>query len=276
MLTDRRVVVIKNVEQWRKNSKVWQVVGQYVSNPSSMTVLLLTHGDTQKKPAASLAGKSCHVHVDALSPDRLVRWVSTRADRTGISVDPEAAQHLVAAVGTDLAQLGMELDKLAAATDGSAIDATQIAEFVGVRRGETSLDWISAISVRDTSRAVAMLPTVLATSGNTGVRLVSLLGTVLVLLKLAKSQLDAGVPAGRVERAVFSQFRPARLYALQNWNKAAAEFTRAARCWRAPELDVAVRSALDADRALKSTTIADETGILTDMVLRMSARKAAA
>jgi DNA polymerase III delta subunit len=251
-------------------------VEQYVSNPSSMTVLLLTHGATEKKPAASIAGKSCHVNVDALSPDRLVRWITARADRAGISVDAEAAQHLVAAVGTDLAQLGMELDKLAAATDGSAIDATQVAEFVGVRRGETSLDWVGAVTVRDTPRAVAMIPTVLATSGNTGVRLVSLLGTVLVLLKLARTQLDSGVPAGRVERAVFAQFRPARLYAIQNWKTAAAEFTKAARCWSAPELDVAIQSALNADRALKSTTIADDTGILTDMVLRMSTRKAAA
>ena len=276
MLADRRVVVIKNIEQWRQNSKVWQAVDQYVSNPSPMTVLLLTHGASQKKPTASIARKSCHVNVDALSPDRLVRWVTMRAERAGIAIEPDATQHLVGAVGTDLAQLGMELDKLAAAADGSTIDATRIADFVGVRRGETSNDWVGAVMARDVLRAVAMLPTVLGTSGNTGVRLVGYLGTVLVVLKLARSLLDTGVPAGQVERTVFGQFRPARLYAIQNWKQAAAEFTKVARCWSAHELDVAIQSALDADRALKSTTIADETGILTDMVLRMSTRKAAA
>ena len=276
MLADRRVVVIKNIEQWRKNSKVWQAVDVYVSNPSPMTVLLLTHGAGQKKPAANIAGKSSHVNVDALSPDRLERWVAMRAERAGVAVSPDAVQHLVGAVGADLAQLGMELDKLAAATDGSTVDATRIADFVGVRRGETSNDWVGAVVARDVTRAVGILPTVLGASGNTGVRLVGYLGTVLVMLKLARSLLDTEASAGQVERAVFGQFRPARLYAIQNWKKAAAEFTKAARWWSAQELDFAIQSTLDADRALKSTTITDETGILTEMVLRMGTRKAAA
>ncbi|MGD8727217.1 MAG: DNA polymerase III subunit delta [Gemmatimonadales bacterium] len=276
MLVDRRVVVIRNIEQWRKNSKVWHVVEQYVADPSPMTVLILTHTLGNKKPATSIAKCSCHVRVDTLSPDRLVRWVAMRAERAGAPVDAEGAQHLVAAVGTDLAQLGMELDKLAAASDGGAIDAARVAELVGVRRGETSNDWIEAVILRDGLRAAEMLPTVLASSGNTAVRLIGYAGSVLLVVRLARALLDTGVPPHRVESAVFGQFRTARLYALPNWKKAAADFTAAARLWTARELDLAIRAALTADRAIKSTTIADETAILIDMVLRMSLRKAAA
>jgi hypothetical protein len=37
-----------------------------------------------------------------------------------------------------------------------------------------------------------------------------------------------------------------------------------------------LRAARDADRALKQTTISDEGGILTDLVLRLAATRAAA
>jgi DNA polymerase-3 subunit delta len=275
MLAERRVVVVKNVEQWRKNSKVWQCVEQYVTNPSPTTVLILTHGAGQKT-ATSIARVACHVSVESLSPDRLVRWVKVRAERAGVLLEPDAVQHLVNVVGADLGQLGMELEKLAAAANGTAVDAERVADFVGVRRGETLLDWVNAVVSRDTTGAVAMLPAVLGTSGATGVRLVTFLGTALIMVKLARTLFDNGASTGRVERAVFSQFRAARLYAVQNWKKTAAEWTGVARRWSSDELESAIRSALDADRALKSTTIADETGILTDMVLRMSTRKAAA
>ncbi len=275
MLADRRVVVIKNIEQWRKNSGVWKVAEQYVRDPSPMTILIFTHGADQK-PAASIARHACHVTVDELSPERLVRWVNMRAERAGVTLEPDAADHLIGAVGPDLAQLGMELEKLSAAAVGTTLTAALVADFVGVRRGETALDWVNAVLSRDAASAVSMLPTVLGTSGTTGVRLVTFVGTALILVKLARFLLDTGIPAGSIERRVFGLFRTARLYGVQDWKQAAKDWTAAARRWDGPELDAAIRSALDADRALKSTTIADDAGILTHMVLTMSTRKAAA
>src|SRR6185436_17122309 len=48
MLSDRRAVVLKNLEQWRANSKVWQVLYSYLKSPSPSTVLVLTHGAGEK------------------------------------------------------------------------------------------------------------------------------------------------------------------------------------------------------------------------------------
>ena len=33
MLAERRVVVVKNIESWRKNAMVWQVVYRYLESP---------------------------------------------------------------------------------------------------------------------------------------------------------------------------------------------------------------------------------------------------
>jgi hypothetical protein len=46
--------------------------------------------------------------------------------------------------------------------------------------------------------------------------------------------------------------------------------------WPARRIGTALRAALEADQALKSTTISDERGVLTDLVLRIGVRSAEA
>ena len=45
LLAERRVVLVRGIEQWRKNAKVWEVLERYLARPSPSTVLLLIHGD---------------------------------------------------------------------------------------------------------------------------------------------------------------------------------------------------------------------------------------
>jgi DNA polymerase-3 subunit delta len=274
MLAERRMVVLRNVDQWRKNAKVWQVLERYLERPSPTTLLVVT-ASAGAKPQASLTKRTSHVEVTALRPERLVKWVQMRADRTGVVLGDDAAEHLIAAVGPDLAQLGMEIEKLAAAADGREIGTDTVAELVGVRRGETADDWVAAVLGRDVTRAVSALGPVLGATGTSGVRLVAMLGTSLLGVRIARSLLDAGRRGKDVERGIMEHLRSARPFGLGSWNKVAAAWARYAERWTDAELDGALRVALDADRALKSTTIADDSGILTDMLLRMSVREAA-
>ena len=275
MLAERRIVVIRDVDRWRQNSKVRQALIRYVSNPSPTTLLVLTQGagsDTH----ADLAGLTHHVDVEGLSPGRLPRWVKRHAEQVGATLAPEAIQHLIDAVGTDLSLLGMELNKLAAASSGEPIDAQGVAALVGVRRGETTHDWTAAVLDRDVPRALGILPTILGSTGVTGVRLLMLLGSRLVGTRLARTLLESGTTAGRLPAALFQHMRAARARYLGDWKAEAASWASAARRWTIEELDFAIRAAHAADRALKSTTIADESDILADLVLRLSHRKAAA
>jgi DNA polymerase-3 subunit delta len=276
MLAEQRVVIVRGLEQWRKNAKVWQVLERYLDRASPTTVLVLTHA-AGEKPLPTVTRHSTHVEVAALAPDRLRRWLARRAERAGIALDEDGAAHLIRAVGTDLAYLGLEIEKLAAAAPGNGpIGAAEVAELVGVRRGETPDDWVTAVLERDRRRAVGMLDTVLAGSGVSGVRLVMALGTALVGVRHARALLDAGMAPGRVERAVFDAMRQMRPAGLGSWRGEAARWTGAAVRWNAPALDRALRGAYDADRALKSTTITDERGILVGLVLEAGAERAAA
>ncbi len=276
MLAAGRVVVIRALEQWRKNARVWQILERYLDRPSPTTVLVLTHA-AGEKPLPAVARRSTHVEVAALAPDRLRRWLARCAERAGLTLDEEGAAHLIRAVGTDLAHLGLEIEKLAAAASGNGpVGAAEVAELVGVRRGETPDDWVSAVLEGDRPRAVGMLDTVLAGSGVSGVRLVMSLGTALVGVRHARALLDAGMSPGRVERAVFDAMRQTRPAGLGSWRDEAARWTRAAARWSGPALDRALRGVYDADRALKSTTITGERGILVGLILEAGAEREAA
>ncbi len=275
MLADRRVVIVRNVEQWRKNSKVWQVVERYLDHPSPTTVLVLVLGADAKVQAA-VSRAAAHVKVDPLPPNRLAKWVVSRAKRAGVTLSAAAMDHLIRAVGNDLAQLGMEIEKLAAAGGGGELDTHTVEQFVGVRRGETGSDWVAAVLARDIARATDMLPRVLSASGVSGVRLMSAMGTALVGLRMARRALDHGEARRSARVTLEREVRAARLFGLPNWRLAVESWIDAADQWSAREIDAAIAAAARADRTLKSTTIADEANILTDFVLTTSIREVAA
>lgn len=275
MLAERRVVVVRGIDHWRRNAKVWEVLYRYVEHPSPTTVLVLTQsGDAT--PDARIIRRAAHVPVTGLKPDQAARWVAHRAARAGITLEPDAAAHLTAAVGGDLGHVALELEKLAAAAVGDApVTVADVARLVGVERGETTQDWVAAVLARDGGRALELLDVVLRQSGVGGVQLVGVLGTALVGVRLARALADAGTPWPRVEGAVFAALRAARV-ARVNWRAEAASWTRAAQDWLAEDLATALAAAAAADRRLKSTTITDERGTLMSMLLAFPLGKVAA
>ena len=276
MLADRRVVVVKNIELWRKNASVWPVVHAYLEHAAPTTVLVLIQG-AGHEPLREVAARCTHVVLERLPPDRLRRWIKVRAERAGFAFTEEAAEHLLACVGPDLPQLATEIDKLAAvATDEGAVDAEAVASLVGVRRGETLGDWVAAALSRDLVRAVGMLDTVLSAAGVTGVRLVNALGSGLIGVRLTLALAGRQRAGARTEAAVLAALKKIRPQGLGDWSEAAALWTRAARFWTAEELDGAIRAAYECDCALKSTTLTDERGMVTELLLRMSPLEVAA
>jgi DNA polymerase-3 subunit delta len=276
ILAERRVVVIKALEQWRKNARTWEVLRRYVARPSPSTVLILVHG-AGETPDAGLARAGTHVEVAVPGPDTIRRWVADRARRAGIEIDAEAVEHLVRAVGPDLAHLGMEVEKLAAACgDARPVTAAEVAQMVGVNRGETVEDWVDAVSSRDVLRALALTDVVLPQAGVTAVRMLIALGTELVGLRLARALAGGGLAGPQLERGLLDQLRRARPMGVRNWETQARSWASAARHWTADELDQAIRATYEADRALKSTTVSDDRATLRSLLLTLGAGRAAA
>ncbi len=277
MMADRRVVVLRDIEAWKRKTKARSAALDYLAKPSPETVLMLVQGAGDEKEDKDLARLAATVACEPLPPDRAARWVLRRAKNLGVTVEPDAAEHLVRAVGADLGPLASELEKLASAAGGAAVTAARVAELVGVRHGETLYDWRDAVFDGDPGRAARLLGPVLGQAGASGVKLLTVLGTTLVGLGAVRAAHDRGVKGRQLEDAAFQLQRRVRLFGLLSWSEEARRWARWAPDWPAGRIRAALRAAVVADAALKNTIITDERGVLTDLVLRIGipAREAA-
>jgi len=281
MLAARRVVVIRGLEQLRKTAKVRQELLRYLDSPNPTTLLVLVQG-AGEPPDAELAHAATAVAVDPLPPARVERWMAHRARQLGLTLAPGAGDLLLGAVGNDLAALAQEIEKLAALAAGRGggaggggsrpITREDVTALVGVRSGETVQDLVDAALERRGAAAAQLVGPVLEQAGMSGVRVVTALGTALLGTALARAELDRGAPRGRLESLLLAHLRAARPHGLGSWEHTAASWARWASVWSLRELSRALRLALDADGALKSSTVTDERGILEQLVLAWGVR----
>jgi DNA polymerase-3 subunit delta len=273
MMAERRVVVLRDVEAWKRKTRGRAEFLRYSERPSSETVVVLVQGAAEESEDNELVRGAYSVKFDPLPSDRALKWVLHRAGRLGLVLESDAAEHLVRSVGADLGALTSELAKLASLPSDQPLTAERVGEMVGVRHGETLWDWRSAVLEDRPGPAVALLPGLLSQPGVSGVRLVSLLGTALVGLGLARTLYDKGVRGRALEDAVFKALLKNRPPGLLGYREEAARWCRWAAHWPAARIRLALRASLETDQALKSTTISDECGLVSDLVLRMSITK---
>jgi len=269
MLAERRAVVIRAVEQLgKRKTKLRDEVVRYLARPNPTTVLVLVVA-AGEEPDADLVKASTSVLLEPLSAERVPRWLLHHATTLKVTLAPDAVDLLSAAVGNDLSTLARELEKLAALTGGATreVTAQDVTSLVGVRRGETVYDLVHAALERRAARAAQLVEPVLEQAGMSGVKIVSLLGTHLVGTSLARAERDRGANVARLPEIVFRQLLAVRPYGLRSYKEEAAHWSGWSAHWTAGELSRALRAALAADNALKTATVSDDRGIVTQLVL---------
>ena len=272
MLAERRVVVLRDVEAWKRKTKGRAEFLRYLEHPSAETLVILIQGGGDENEDKELARGAYTVRFDPLLPERAQRWLLHRAGQMGLTLAPEAAQHLVRSVGADLGAIASELAKLASLPADEPLTVERVGELVGVRYGETLWDWGEAVLGDQPDRSVGLLHRVLAQPGVSGVKLVTHLGTALVGLGIARVLYDKGDRGPALESAVFKTLLKVRPFGLLGYKEEAARWSRWAPRWSRARIAAALRAARDTDLALKSTTISNERGLLTDLVLRLTVK----
>ena len=273
MLAERRVVLLRDVEAWKRKTAGRSEFLRYLEHPSPETVVILVQGSGEDGEDKELAKGAYTVRFDALPPERASRWVLHHAGKLGLALEPQAVEHLVRCVGADLGPLASELAKLASLPADQPLTVDQVGELVGVRAGETQWDWRAAVLDDQSGRAVTLLSALLGQPGVSGVKLVSLLGTALVGVGIARGLYDKGLRGGALEDAVLNTLFKHRPAGLLGYREEASRWSRWAPKWSSSRLRAALRAALETDQALKTTTVSDERGLLTELVLRMGTRK---
>src|SRR5882724_2106221 len=275
MLAERRAVVIRGVEQLgKRKTKLRDEVVRYLASPNPTTVLVLVVAAGEEADA-DLVRASAAVAVDALAAERVPRWLQHRATTLGVTLTPDATELLLKAVGSDLSTLSRELEKLASlgGVGGRPVTADDVSNLVGVRRDETVFDLVEAALQRRAARAAQLVEPVLEQAGMSGVKILSLLGTHLVGTALARAERDRGVPAARLPDTIYRHLQSVRPYGMRSYKEEAARWTAWSGFWTARELGRALRAALAADNALKTATVSDDRGIVTQLVLGFAVTK---
>jgi len=278
MMAERRAVVIRGVEQvGKRKTKLRDEVVRYLESPNPTTVLVLVVAAGEEADA-DLIRASAAVAVDALAAERVPRWLQHRATTLGVTLATDATELLLKAVGSDLSTLSRELEKLASLAGGTGaggrlVTADDVSNLVGVRRDETIFDLVEAALERRAARAAQLVEPVLEQAGMSGVKILSLLGTHLVGTALARAERDRGVPAARLADTIYRHLQSVRPYGMRSYKEEAARWTAWSALWTAHELGRALRAALAADNALKTATVSDDRGIVTQLVLGFAATK---
>jgi len=202
MLAERRVVLLRDIEGWKRKTKGRSEFLRYLERPSPDTIVIMVQSSSEDAEDKELARGTVSVRFDPLPPERAQKWLLREASRLGVDLDAQAAQHLVRSTDADLGALSSELSKLASLPAGTPLSVEIVGQLLGVRHGETLWDWRDAVFDGDTARAATLLSPVLAQSGVSGVRLVTALGTALVGIGVARAHYDRGVRGGALGAAV--------------------------------------------------------------------------
>jgi DNA polymerase-3 subunit delta len=275
MMAERRVLVVRDVGALRKDART--VLDGYVRSPAPDAVVILVT-PAGAKVDRSLSNKVIALEFEPLTGDRVPKWITYHAEtELGTPITPDAVALLQNAVGTDLPQLAVELDKLVSFTGGSVIDETAVTTIVGVRRGETLGAFLDAVGARDVVTALELLPGVMAQPKASAVTIVMALTAQTLAVAWARAQRERGMATGRLAGELFGLLKEAgSVYTGRPWGEAVDAWTRLAS--RPDEgdadgklLDEMLDALLVADAALKETRLSSDEQLLTNLVLTLCA-----
>ena len=269
MLAERRVVVLRDMDKMKKSVRT--LLDRYLGRPAHDAVLVLVSPSGAKADKA-LSDRATAVEYAPLTGDRLPRWVAYHAQHElGRAITPEAVALLVGAVGGDLAQLAVELEKLASYAP-ETIDERAVAAVVGVRRGESLGDLLDAVAAKDTNTALGLIPIILQLPKTTAVSVVM----ALTVQTLALGYGEATLASGTSQRGLFNELmallKDTGAFPHRPWGEAVNAWTKHAARWSAGEIDDALHALLATDVALKETRLSSPEQLLATLVLALCGR----
>ena len=269
MMAAHRVLVIRDAQALKKAPLA--VLDGYLERPTSDTILVLVlpaGEDVPKQWPARCTTVECKV----LSEEGALKWIAHHvAESLHGRITPEAASLLATHVGSDLAQLSGELDKLLSYTNGGEIDADAVQAVVGIRHGETLADLLDCVATRDARGALDMLPRVMAQPKTTGVSVVIALTAQTFALAWGAAARAGGMSQGVLSRTYFDLLKEGGAFVGRPWGEAIQHWMKAIAQWDAPRCDRALDLLLKTDLALKDTRVSSEEQVLETLVLALCA-----
>ena len=160
MMSERRVVVIKEFEKLATTEAARELLSGYFKKPleSTVMVLLASNADFRKKPFTDLKKSAELIECKPLYDNQVPDWVEARIKKLGKSISPEASRLLQAYVGNSLRAIQSEIEKLFIFIgDKKQIEVEDVAGVVGETKGYTVFELQNAVGKRDISLSMQIL-----------------------------------------------------------------------------------------------------------------------
>jgi DNA polymerase III subunit delta len=268
MMADRRVVVIRDVTALKKDARA--MLDKYLKSPAPDLLLMLV-APAGAKPDKGLMTSTTAIEFRPLSGSRVPKWITYYVEHDLKTTITEGAVTLLQeAAGTDLAQLRIELDKLASFAGEGPINEAAVSAVVGVRPGETMGDFLDAVARRDATSALAMLPTVLEQPKAGAVTTIMALTAQTLVIGWAQAARERGAHPSRVSADLFNLLKESgSVYTGRSWSEFVATCARAADTWTPRAIDTALDLLLAADSSLKDSHISSDEQLLSTLVLSL-------
>ena len=154
MMASRQVIIVKEAQSLAKI----ETLSLYAEKPLASTVLVLNYKyknlDSRTKLSKAIKKNGVVFTSEKIKDYKLPNWIENYLEQRKFTITPQAAQILVAYLGTDLGKVSNELDKLVIAVKNTnRITAEHIEENIGVSKEFNVLELQNALGEKNALKA---------------------------------------------------------------------------------------------------------------------------
>lgn len=243
MMSEKRVVVVKEFERLVGTDAARETVGNYLARPLESTVLLLVADDPdfRKKPFTDLKKKADVVTAKPLWDNQVPAWVASYVRSRHRQIDGEACRMLQGYVGNSLRGLSNEIEKLFVfCGDRNDITVDDVTAVVGASKGFTVFELQNAVGRKNIGEALTILSRMLELGESPQLIIVMLTRYASQLLRVIDMRQK------RIPETEFASALHLHPFAAKSVAEAATRFTAA-------HIEHWFRALRDADLELKSS-----------------------
>lgn len=246
MMASRRVVVLSSLQEARERDV--EAFLAYLEEPSPTTCLVadVEGGDGRRQPFATLLKRGTVVECAPLSDLDAASYVVDLAKKQGVTMRRDAAALLVERVGSDMALLASEVERLVVyAHPEKDVDTWTVSRLVGASRQLSVFAYVGALARRDLPAAYGALRQLL-NDGEAPLGILALIERQFrMMLAAAEAQKRGAAPQEACRVAGVPPFSTRR-------------FLGELRAWPLPALERAYPIFLKKDQDMKSRGVSPE------------------
>lgn len=162
LMGERQLVMLREAQAMPNSRNELEKLAPYAKNPVASTVLVVVLKAEPLKASSdlvkSIKGAGGIVFDSAKVKDwQLGPLITQYCKDAGIKIDPKATEMLKEYIGTDLARLFGEIDKLMVATNRAPVTPESIERNIGISKDYNNFELVSALATRDYARAMRIV-----------------------------------------------------------------------------------------------------------------------